>query len=374
MLYTQNYLSSDVYTKFQNYLNSEVYTKFSLGSGWKQKESLFVNRSNPCIMDGCHSINGTYWYILMGCKSNEKLFHLSLSEDKSELIEITNIYKNATLESSPNVDKNNIIVYNDMFESRSPRMSTENISKDHFQQRSSLSKYTLFYERMYSHLISGVGGGKVTKEQSEVMHLEFGFLTVIGGSNAIVMFLCNNSVFPDGSNASVADSCCCINTTFVYVLMCYRYYELLLKNTTLESSPRIRGHNIDAYNRIFQSGLPLFCFERYYFPYTKCFLGITVGFPKFSLDRGGKRAENPTELINLNIEMFVFWNLPQSIHITTSKPLIESANSNNNGTSEGDPPLKSNNIFVDLMLTSYILVCCILRIMSWVRTAYITMY
>ena len=385
MLYTQTYFSSEVYTKFQNYINSELYTKFSLGSGWKQKESLFVNVSNPCVMDGCHSINGTYGYILMGCKSYEKFFHLKSSEEKPKVIGMTNSYNNAILKSSHNIDKNKVIVYNDMTEGGS-RISTENISNDYFQQRSSLSKYTLYYERMYCHLSSGVGGGKVT-EPSEVMHLEFGFLTVIGGSNATVMFLCNNSVFADGLNASVVDSCCFINTTFVYVLMCYRYHELLLKNTMLESSPWIGRHNIEAYNhnRIFESDLPLskysLCFESMYYFHsgivtcTKCFLSNAVGFPMFNLDSGGKRAENPTELINLNMEMFVFWNLPQSIHITTLKPkLIESANRDNNGTSEGDTPPKPNSIYVHLMLTSFILVCCILRIMAWVRTAYITMY
>ena len=100
-------------------------------------------------MDGYHTINATYGYILMGCKSNEKLFHLRSSEEKLKVM--TNSYKNATLESSHNVGKNNVIVYNDMFKSGS-RISTENISNDHFQQHPSLSKYTLIYERMYCHL------------------------------------------------------------------------------------------------------------------------------------------------------------------------------------------------------------------------------
>ena len=179
------------------------------------------------------------------------------------------------------------------------------------------------------------------------MHSTFGLVTVIDGSNARLIFVCNNTLLANGSNTGVMDSCCCINATFVYVLMCYRYHESFLKNTMLQSSPRIRRHNIDAYNRMFQS-LPL-CFESmYYFhsgimTYTKCFLGITVYFPKFSLGSGGKRAEKPTEMLHINIEMFVFWNLPRSIHITTLKPkLIESANRDNNGTSEGDPPLKQH--------------------------------
>ena len=360
MLYTQNYLSSDVYTKFQNYINSELYTKFSLGSGGKKKESLLVNRSNPYVMDGCHTINATY--------------------RKSKVM--TNSYKNATLKSSPN--KSNVIVSNDMLKRGSLISTEENISNDYFQQRSSLSNYTLIYERIYCHLISGVGRGKVTKEPSEVMHLTFGLVTVIYGSNATFIFPC---LVADGSNASVVDSCCCIHSTFVYDLMCYRYHELLLKNTMLESSPRIGRHNIEAYNHnsMFESDLPLskysLCFESMYYFHsgivkcTKCFLSNSVGFPKFSLGSGGKGAENTTELINLNMELFVFWNLPQSIHMTTLKPkLIESANRDNNGTSEGDTPPKPNSIYVHLMLTSFILVCCILRIMSWVRTAYITMY
>ena len=53
-------------------------------------------------------------------------------------------------------------------------------------------------------------------------------------------------------------------------------------------------------------------------------------------------------------------------HVTTLKPkFIEFANSDNNGILEGGPPLKRNSVYVDLMLTFFIL------IMTQVRTAYI---
>ena len=188
--------------------------------------------------------------------------------------------------------------------------------------------------------------------------------------------------------------------------MCHRYHELLLKNTMLERYPRIRQHNIDAYNRIFQSGLPLLCFESiYYFhsgimTYTKCFLSIAAGFLKFSLGSGGKKAEKPTEFLNLNIGFvrvdynsllangsnadlmngfcsinsdFMYMSC-RSKHVTLKRKLIESAKRDNNGTSEGDPPLKTNSLHVDLMLTSVILFFCILRIIAQVRTSCITTY
>ena len=98
-------------------------------------------------MDDGHGINATFAYILMGCKSNEKLFYLSLSEEKSKVIEMTaNRYKNAILESSPNIDKNNVIVYNDTSKSGS-RMSRENSSNNNYNFEN-----TLFYGCMYCHI------------------------------------------------------------------------------------------------------------------------------------------------------------------------------------------------------------------------------
>ena len=125
--------------------------------------------------------------------------------------------------------------------------------------------------------------------------------------------------------------------------------------------------------------------------YTKCFLSIDVGYTKFSLGSGGKRAGKPTELLNLNIGFarvdyldakviflcnnslladgsnacvmngfcsinaaFVYI-LMRSKHATTLKPkLIKFTNSDNNGILEGDPPLKRNSIYVDLMLTNFL--------------------
>ena len=158
----------------------------------------------------------------------------------------------------------------------------------------------------------------------------------------------------------------------------------------LESSPRIIRYNINAYNRMFQSGLlskyTLFFESMYHF---YC---IAVGYTKFSLGSGGKRAGKPTELLNLNIGFarvdyldakviflcnnslladgsnaccvmsgfcsinaaFVYI-LMRSKHATTLKPkLIEFTNSDNNGILEGDPPFKRNSIYVDLMLTNFL--------------------
>ena len=108
----------------------------------------------------------------------------------------------------------------------------------------------------YYLLTSPGSGGKGTEEPTEVMYLKIEFVTVIDCLYATAILLCNNnSLHADGSNTGVMNGCCSINTTFVYVIMSCISKEMLLKNAMLESSPRIIRYNINAYNRMFQSGL-----------------------------------------------------------------------------------------------------------------------
>ena len=165
------------------------------------------------------------------------------------------------------------------------------------------------YSNHYGTNFSPGNGGKGTEEPTEVINLKIEFVTVIDACT--VIFICNNLLHADGSNTGVMNGCCSINASFVYVIMSCRSNEMLLKNTMLESPPRIIRHNINAYNRMFQSGLPLSkctllfesmnCFHSGIMTYTKCFISIAVGYTKFSLGSGGKRAEKPTELLHFNI-------------------------------------------------------------------------